>query len=249
MNAQHTAGIMPEGTYLIAEQAVHSSVLEGVPRRFLFGLGLFPDPLFGKFRFRKSRVDAWGSVATSALDLACRMGANPIIFAGQDFAYSWDQEYASNTIYQGNYFDVLESGKVQQPDLHGNEVHTTENLVAYRDYFVRRIKLATGIRFINATEGGILTQAVEILPLRAALTQCAQSPIDVEQTLQWCHVPSKPALDALLHLSNVLKTRRTDCDCLNGFLELTAKEHLLKKNEAEIEKKILWGRECLQSRL
>src|SRR6185436_13024949 len=124
MNAQHVIGVLPRETYLIAEQAVHPSALEAASRRFLFGLGLFPDQLFGKFRFRKSRVDAWGSVATSALDLACRMGANPVIFAGQDFAYSWDQEYASNTIYQGNYFDVLESGKTRQPDIHGNEVHT-----------------------------------------------------------------------------------------------------------------------------
>jgi hypothetical protein len=247
MNAQHVVGRMPLETYLIAEQAVHPSALAAASRRFLFGLGLFPDPLFGKFRFRKSRVDAWGSVATSALDLACRMGANPIIFAGQDFAYSWDREYASNTIYHGNYFDVRESGTVRERDIYGNEVRTTENLVAYRDYFVRRIKQAGGVRFINATEGGILAQSVDILSLRAALQECAQSVIDVEQTLQWCHVPSKPATDALLHLSNVLKTRRTDCDCLHGFLELTAKEHLLRQNDAEIEKKILWGLQWLQS--
>ena len=99
-NARHVVGAVPASTYLIAEQAVHPSALQGAEKRFLFGLGMFPDSLFEKFGFGKSRLEAWGSVATTALDLACRMEASPVIFVGQDFAYSWDQEYASHTCKQ-----------------------------------------------------------------------------------------------------------------------------------------------------
>jgi hypothetical protein len=248
LNAQHIAGAMPQSAYLIAEQAVHASALEAATKRFLFGLGLFPDQLFAEFGFAKSRLEAWGSVATTALDLACRMGANPVIFAGQDFAYSWNRDYASNTIYHGNYFDVAESGKVRSRDIWGGEVYTTETLIAYRDFFVRRMKRESATRFINATEGGILDKGAEILSLRDALNQCAVRRIDANRMLQDCHRSSKTSADALPHLEQVLQCRRSNCNCLQGFLELTAKEHLLNKNDIEIENRIRWGIEWMHSR-
>ena len=250
LNAKHIVGAMPESTYLIAEQAIHPSALQAATKRFLFGLGLFPDQLFAEFGFAKSRIEAWGSVATTALDLACRMGANPIIFIGQDFAYSWNRTYALNTIYNGNYYDVSQSsGKVRTRDIWGEEVYTTENLLAYRDFFVRRIREAKGVRFINATEGGIFTQGAEILSLQDALHQCAVRRIDVNQMLQDCHRPSQPSTEALVHLQQVLLSRKSDCACLRGFLELTAKEHVLNRNQAGIENKIQWGMEWISSRL
>lgn len=245
VNAKHVVGAMPESAFLIAEQAVHPSALQAATRRFLFGLGLFPDPLFAKFGFGKSRIEAWGSVATTALDLACRMGAGPVIFVGQDFAYSWNREYASNTIFHGSYSDVSVCGTARSRDIRGEEVYTTENLIAYRDYFVRRMKQSPDIRFINATEGGILTQGVEILTLKAALEQSCVRKIDASSMLRECHRPSETSRDALQHLRQVLNYRRTDCACLGGFLELTAKEHVLKKNEIEIRKTILWGAKCI----
>lgn len=239
LNARHVAGAIPPSTYLIAEQAVHGSAMQAASRRFLFGLGLFPDPLFKKFGFAKSRLEVWGSVATAALDLACRMGANPVIFAGQDFAYSWDRNYSNNTIFDGNPFRP--SGEeLFAADIWGRQIPTTENLIAYRDFFVRKIRQTSGVRFINATEGGILTEAVEILSLRDALYQCRSS-VDVRRVLSDCWRPKPASFAALGHLYEVLETRNAGCECLNGFLDLTAKEHLLKRDEAALNERILWG--------
>ena len=248
LNAQHVVGAIPESVYLIAEQAVHRSALDAATRRFVFGLGLFPDSLFSKFGFGKSSLDAWGSVATTALDLACRMGANPIVFAGQDFAYSWYRDYASNTIYHGNPFYPERSGTEQADDIFGNTAHTTENMIAYRDYFVRRMKQESGVRFINATEGGILTEGAEVLPLWVAFEQILFDPVDIAGVLAESHQPSKASADALEHLHQVLKYRRTDCACLDGFLELAAKEHLLSRDESEVEKTILRGIDTISAR-
>ncbi|HYR43226.1 MAG TPA: 6-hydroxymethylpterin diphosphokinase MptE-like protein, partial [Terriglobia bacterium] len=49
LNARHVVGAMPDSACLIAEEAIHQSALQAATRRFLFGLGLFPDPLFAKF--------------------------------------------------------------------------------------------------------------------------------------------------------------------------------------------------------
>src|SRR5262249_55527144 len=134
LNARHVAGAVPESVYMIAEQSVQPVALASASRRFLFGLGLFPDPLFTKYGFGKSTLEVWGSVSTAALDLACRMGANPIIFAGQDFAFSRGREYASNTIFHANPFSPEIGGPLEERDIQGNPVRTTENLIAYRDF-------------------------------------------------------------------------------------------------------------------
>jgi hypothetical protein len=248
LNAGHIAGIVPESTYLIAEQAVHSSALRSASRRFLFGLGLFPDSLFAKFGLARSPLQVWGSVATAALDLACRIGANPVIFAGQDFAYSWDRDYASNTIFEGNAFDVAVNGTHRMIDVWGQSVRTSENLIAYRDFFMRKIRQTPEVHFVNATEGGILTEGVEILSLRDALHQYCQRKLSLRFPSP---VPRSAgnsdgrALNALSHLSEVLQSRSNDCDCLAGFLELAAKEALLRQDDEAVNRSILWaGRIC-----
>jgi len=246
LNSRHVVGAMPESCYLIAEQAAHPAALAAAKRRFLFGLGLFPDSLFTKFGFGKTRLEAWGSVSTTALDLGCRMGANPIIFAGQDFAYTGNRNYASNTIFHGIGFAIELAKKVTSSDIWGNETYTTENLVAYRDYFVRRLKRAPGVRFINATEGGILGDGVEILSLHDALKQSTGQKIDVSGMLQSCYRPSEVSIDALRHLQHVLDSGQKDCDCLAEFLELTAKEHLLRGNDSEMENTILRGAKAIK---
>lgn len=238
LNARHVVGALPWSTYLIAEQAVHAAALRSAERLFLFGLGLFPDSLFAKFGFGKGALDSWGSVATCALDLACKLGANPVIFAGQDFAYSWNREYAKRTIYHRSHFDLERCGTAKAPDVYGNEAFTTENLIAYRNYFVRRMKQSPEVRFFNATEGGILTGGAQIVRLEDVLSEVATTPRDIAGILAAAHKPSPVTRRALDHLEHVLKYRRGDCGCLDGFLELSAKKALLEKNEKELQNSI-----------
>jgi hypothetical protein len=241
LNARHIAGVVPEQVYLIAEQGVQSSALESANRRFLFGVGLFPDPLFAKFGFGKSSLDVWGSVATAALDLACHMGVNPVIFIGQDFAYSWGRQYASHTIFDGLPFSAELGGPLKEMDVWGELVHTTENLVAYRDFFSRKIRSRPDIRFINATEGGILRLGVEILPLQEALRLTGSRRIDAAALLRDNYRIQQTTHKALTHFLDTLQLRRTDCGCLSAFLELVAKQALLGDDSGVIEKKIQWG--------
>jgi hypothetical protein len=241
LNANHVIGAMPAGTFLIAEQGVDPAGLAAATKRFLFSVGIFPDSLFHEFDMPRMPVEVWGSVATAALNLACAFGCNPIIVAGQDFAYSWDRDYASHTIYDGNHFDSRSTQWLRVPDVWGRLVPTTENLIAYRDYFVRRFRAFSGIRFINATEGGILTEGAELMPLRDALYQACGPKLSIRRTLEECHKTHECAPDFKGHLRAVLSTRSSRCGCLNGFLELVAKEALLKHNAGGIESAIEWG--------
>jgi len=241
LNARHVVGALPEESFLIAEQGVHHTALEAASRRFLYGLGLFPDPLFAKFGFSRARLDVWGSVATAALDFACRVGASSVILCGQDFAYSWNRDYARHTIFDGSGFDPSRHPGIVAKDIWNHEIPTTENLVAYRDFFVRRMKSERRIRFINATEGGILTQGAEILSLRDALFQTCTRPIHAERLLESCRQPRSVTNAALDHLELALSDPSAICDCREGFLELVAKEAILKKDMEGLQAAAAWG--------
>jgi hypothetical protein len=54
---------------------------------------------------------------------------------------------------------------------------------------------------------------------------------------------------AMHHLARVFETRDSSCECLNGFLELTAKEALLRQDAGGIDASIQWGSEvCAEFR-
>src|SRR5207237_4979271 len=176
------------------------------------------------------------------------MGANPIIFAGQDFAYSWGRDYASHTIYHGMPFSAEAAGPIIEPDIWGNPVHTTENLVAYRDSFVRQMGQRPENRFINSTEGGILRQ--NNLPLQDALRQFCHKKIDVRGRLRKSYRIQQISSGAIEHFLQVLNSRRQECGCLDNFLELVAKRELLLNNDpAAIDQKIRLGIEIAQRAL
>lgn len=249
LNARHIVGAMPERTFLIAEQGVHHTALESASRRFLYSLGLFPDSLFAKFGFQRAQLDVWGSVATAALDLACRVGASPVIFTGQDLSYSWNRKYARHTIFDDSTWDSGEWPGSVAKDIWGRDTPTTENLIAYRDFFVRRIKNARHTRFINATEGGILRDGVEILSLKDALYQSCNRLAHVENVLETCYRPQRFTRAPLEHLEKALCNPNRVCDCRDGFLELVAKEAMLKEDSSGMQEAIDWGRRVLDKKI
>ena len=130
-------------------------------------------------------------------------------------------------------------------DIWGREIPTTENLIAYRDFFVRRIRQASGRRFINATEGGIRTEAVEILSLRDACSQACSKGIQIRFPVAERPPAAQPRVRAISHLAEVLSSRTRACKCLDEFLELTAKEALLLHDDDAVNRSILSGwRSC-----
>jgi len=241
LNAKHIVGAMPKETFLIAEQGVHFTALEAASRRFLFGLGLFPDPLFAQFGFPRTSLKVWGSVATAALDFACQVEAGTVIFTGQDFAFSWNRRYASHTIFGDSPLQTADSTGIFETDIWNHSTPTTENLVAYRDFFVRRMKAERQIRFINATEGGILTQGAEILSLRDALHQCCNQPMNAGSILKSGYQTQPVKMEALHHLQRVFRREIEDSACLAGFLDLVAKEAVLKQDRVAVNEAISWG--------
>jgi hypothetical protein len=119
-------------------------------------------------------LEAWGSVISIALELAVFMGLNPIVFVGQDFAFTDTRNHCRGTSweeYQLEYnpgldrlqrFEKQSIGGnkrvIETVDVEGNKTFTSDRLVLYKNYLARLTVKYPQIRFINATEGGIFSE-------------------------------------------------------------------------------------------
>jgi hypothetical protein len=165
------------GAYLVAEGSVEPSAFaEFGPRIFTFNVSdHHPWPWLRGAGIARRALRAWGSVATSAFDLVLKMGCDPVVFVGQDLAFTNGQPYCRGTTYEedwvppavlpgvslGEIWGWIRASRpvVTVPDVNGRPVETHQHLVAFRDWFVEQTTGDTSRAFVNATGGGILVGA------------------------------------------------------------------------------------------
>ena len=97
-NARHLSGLDgAAATWLVAEPGVHPNAFPTFAgRTFAFRVGdNHPWPWLGALGVRRGTLAAWGSVLVSALDLAVRCGARPIMIVGADLAYTGGQPWTA----------------------------------------------------------------------------------------------------------------------------------------------------------
>ncbi|MBU1262544.1 DUF115 domain-containing protein [bacterium] len=136
-------------------------------------------------RFIGSRgaVKFGGSVSTSTFDFAIRIGANPIIFVGQDLSYPDGKVYTEgvpDSWKEETKKRVEGMKKMMVPAINGGEVETSETMWAWIEWFSFEIGLHPGIRFINATEGGAAIAGGEVIKLSEAIDTLCTKEIDTE---------------------------------------------------------------------
>jgi len=130
-----------------------------------------PWPWLNTLGIDVGRLRAWGSVLTTAYDLALEIGSDPIVFIGADLAYTNGQPYCRDTIYEEDWAAAIARGATltevwqwQMPkaqlvtldDLDGAPVQSSTILVAFRDWLAAQTARTKGRRHVNATDGGIL---------------------------------------------------------------------------------------------
>jgi hypothetical protein len=174
-NARHLAGVdRLQDVWLAGEGSLHPTAFEGFAgRTFVFKVSQHdPWPWLAATGLDRGTLRAWGSVVTSAFDLALRMGCDPIVFAGLDLSYPVRQPYCANTIFDATWREAIATygctwealvddyfnrvPDLHMPDVHGAPVRTSPPLVAFRDWIREQIAGDESRRFVNATGAGIL---------------------------------------------------------------------------------------------
>lgn len=176
-NARHLVGLELETrAWLVAEPSVAPPAFaDFAGRTFTFAVADHePWPWLHEAGVTRGQLKAWGSVLTTAFDLALWAGCGPIVFVGADLAYSRGLQYCRNTTYEPLWADCADDqaraarfrdylatrphGEV--PDLAGAPVLTAPHFLQFRDWIVARAgewtAAAPGRRVLNASGEGIL---------------------------------------------------------------------------------------------
>jgi hypothetical protein len=184
-NYLHLRGAEAQRSILVAEATTYPDSLQEFSDRVLLcnfensSLRTIGD-LIGK----KGTLRAWGSVATMALDFALLLGCDPIIFVGQDLAYTDGRTYCSGVHFEKQWFQGVTNPIQWQEacrairsthrtvlieDIFGKPVESTDQLTSYWIWIAKELQSHPERHFINASEGGILKENASIMSLKEAL--------------------------------------------------------------------------------
>lgn len=190
-----------EGVTLVAEPKVHPAVLDIFPGTIRCCGASFLDDLLGDAQREMGSLPPGTTVAHLCMYLARHLGCNPIAMIGQDLGFTDGLYYGPGTAIDDvwspelNSFNTIEMMQWQRIARHRSHLHKTVDaqgrpmysdaqMMAYLQQFERDFSAyrAKGVRVIDATEGGVAKQHVEVMPLKQVLEEFAHR----EHALEAC---------------------------------------------------------------
>ena len=168
-------------THLIAEPKATWHVLDDYPGPVSVLDNSWARLVIGEELGARSGLPAGATVAHLALYLAIHLGCDPIIFVGQDLAFTghvfyvpgveihraWRQEMNRfNSIEHKEWDRIVRNRPILRrvPGIDGNELYTDDLLLTYLEQFEKDI-VGAGRRMIDATEGGARIRGTEVMSL------------------------------------------------------------------------------------
>jgi len=178
----------------------------GIPdaKAFISNFDGYYASYFACFAKDRSKILSWGSIASTCFDLARKLGSDPIIFVGQDLAYSdllthcpgskFDERYHAGiaacpmseayTSYQNYHLQmILQKPLTKVLDIHERIVLTQHNLKLYAGWLQEQFKESSQ-HIINATERGILKEHCTILPFSEVVDKYLNLSYPIRERIQ-----------------------------------------------------------------
>lgn len=166
-----------------------------------------------------SLLNTGGSVATSAFALAERLGANPIVFIGQDLALTGGKDHADGYIgpYNSDFLSEVAEAGFDVEGYYGGMLRTERQLLVYKTWFESRIKALPNNLIINATEGGARIGGALQLPFATVCQEIRSAKVYKTPLLK----PFKRYIesDHILRLAEGLVRIRNGIDEINTLAE------------------------------
>lgn len=155
---------------LVSSELVPYKVLEKIRGEKLFYAN--SQEINKLLKTKTKNLSVGGSVAHLCTMFAIHCKCNPIIFVGQDLAYTNEKVHADNSTFKNINYDELENfEKVKSDmdiyvrDIYGNFVRTSPSLDTFRKTFEEIIRVFNTFKFINCTEGGAHINGSSIMKL------------------------------------------------------------------------------------
>mgnify|MGYP005838820573 CR=1 FL=1 len=180
--------------FLCYEPQTHPDILTLFPeQRFVFNsfkshLALWLRTLHGN----KGEIEPGGSVAIAAFEIACLLGADPVIFVGQDLAYTDGYTHARGTYYDGKKADINNPHVIKVPAVGGGTVYTSRAMHGFLVRFEELFKKQSRRLIIDATEGGAVKQGARIMTFKEALDKYFNKEVRALEHIKELHEKNKP---------------------------------------------------------
>lgn len=169
---------------------------------------------------------SYGSVAHTSVSAAILLGCNPIIFIGQDFAYTNDRThspYLENKHNDNDFEEVKSNMDIYVEDVNGNKVRTSRVLNIYRLGMEKIIKANPQTKFINATEGGARICGTDEMTLKDVIKIYSGSRIEKFKELKPKEEFKKNIIDELENTIDTLKEIQLKCERATGYVKTLKK--------------------------
>ncbi|MBF0498594.1 MAG: motility associated factor glycosyltransferase family protein [Candidatus Riflebacteria bacterium] len=185
-NSLDFVGVEDEKDVVLAfEPMTHPDILksfQGDKILMTFGGGLAQ--MFSKHREEIGNVVCWGSIATTAFDLARKCGCDPIIFIGLDLSFQDGKLYARGSYSDDIFYDAVHpytslehetldyiaaKGVFRFERPNGEILYTDYNMNMYRSWFEDQFRQTPGRSIINCTEGGVVSNHITCMPFEQAI--------------------------------------------------------------------------------
>lgn len=126
-----------------------------------------------------------GSVAHNCLGLALHLGCDPIIFIGQDFAFTGEKYHADNAVLSCESNDYKhDPNLILVDDVFGDKVKTNYSFNMFRKNMEDIIKVYTNKVYVNSTEGGANISGTKVMPLKEALSKYSTGTIQKNHLIE-----------------------------------------------------------------
>ncbi len=225
-----------QGVQLVAEPKATWHVIDAYHGPIMLLDNLFARQCVGDDLGRRGGIPAGSTVAHLAFYLLQYVGCDPIIFVGQDLAYTdhcmyvpgaaahaaWRAELGRfNSLETKEWEKIVRARNVLRKvtDIHGHPIYSDEHMFTYLQQFESDFSRSTS-RIIDATEGGVRKRGAEIMTLAEAARQFCAKPIPPElnayrSQLKWFDASKlEPARRRLVQ-------RRTELEAFRGLCQET----------------------------
>lgn len=185
LNLAHFDNLDYENIPLIYMSISHPKILEnhkGI-KVLTDNMGGYIKELFKEFDKEVGVINLGGSVACVAFNIAIKLGADPIIFIGQDLAYTNNKTHAEGTKY-ARKSDSIKTKYFEVENIYGDKVLTGYDLYTFLRWFENEILNDTSNRlYIDATEGGAKIEGTEIMTFQDAINKYCYKDIEVTRKI------------------------------------------------------------------
>lgn len=165
------------------------------PRLYISGAGGYDvsDLLDEKYGVKEEEyVDEGHNVVNFGLELANRMGCNPIIFVGVDLAYTDMQAYAQGVVDEDVTVktaeilntDDFDTQALLKTDVHGKPIYTLWKWIAESNWIGEYQKEHPHLTVVNCTEGGLGMPGIPNMTLKEAAEKFFTTTWDLNTRVQ-----------------------------------------------------------------